>query len=424
MGLRWVMSRPVETLLLVFGIALGIGATAAGLALAAQAGNDARETLSSTGFREIVVTSREDAEQMELPAVAKSESGDVLLTSADLAAREDAPDVQYAYIRNPLFLRLGSAPGGGPGMGSVQRVESDSSAGADKPEGLEPVLEELRGYEVTPEFFDAWNLAPAEGSLFALEDLQGAEPLLVLGSSIGGKLFEDGESLGRQVLARRRLYRVAGVLEPTGTSFDDMVFTQAVMPDLMGLAGTVAVMRFSRNATLHFTVADYERLSEAQEQLSSWFEQQHGAGTVVLSVPRYEAEEAQDRLSRLVTVILFLALSALLIAAANVTNILASRAMRRRRSVGILKALGATVHGVFRLFFLEAAIVGLAGALVGTGLSVLMSLLMEDTMGFGGLYAPLLGAGIVGATVLVTALDVVPAMQAARVPAAEAIRYE
>jgi putative ABC transport system permease protein len=203
-----------------------------------------------------------------------------------------------------------------------------------------------------------------------------------------------------------------------------MVFTQAAMPELMGFGGTMMGMRFFRTATLHFTVADSQRLSEAQAQLSRWFEQQYGAGSVALSVPRHEAAEARDRLSRLVTVILFLALSALLIAAANVTNILASRAMRRRRSVGILKALGATVHGVFRLFFLEAAVVGLAGAVVGTGLAALLSRIMRETMGFGGVYAGLLGAGIVGAVVLVTALDVVPAMQAARAPAAEAIRYE
>jgi putative ABC transport system permease protein len=125
-----------------------------------------------------------------------------------------------------------------------------------------------------------------------------------------------------------------------------------------------------------------------------------------------------------VTVILFLALSALVIAAANVTNILFARAMRKRRSVGILKALGATAGDVFRLFFLEALIIGAAGAALGTGFSILMSVLIQKTMGFGGVAPGLLAAGIVGAVGLVTVLDILPAMQAARAPAAEAIRYE
>ena len=42
-------------------------------------------------------------------------------------------------------------------------------------------------------------------------------------------------------------------------------------------------------------------------------------------IPREEVQQAQDRTSRLVTIILFLALSGLLIAGANVSNILFSQ---------------------------------------------------------------------------------------------------
>jgi putative ABC transport system permease protein len=171
-------------------------------------------------------------------------------------------------------------------------------------------------------------------------------------------------------------------------------------------------------------VADSSRLEQARAQLASWFTRKYGEASVVITVPRSAAEAAGDRSSRLVTIILFLALSALLIAAANVTNILASRAMRKRRAVGILKALGATASGVFRLFIIEALVIGAAGAVLGTGFSILISWLMQETMGFGGVLAGLLAGGILGAAALVTALDILPAMQAARVPAAEAIRCE
>ena len=120
----------------------------------------------------------------------------------------------------------------------------------------------------------------------------------------------------------------------------------------------------------------------------------------------------------------FLALSALLIAAVNVTNILFSRAVRKRRSVGILKALGATAHNVFRLFFLEALVIGIGGAILGAGASVLLTQLMQRTMGFTGVNVGLLIAGIVGSWAVVVALTVLPAVQASRIPPAEAIRYE
>jgi len=143
-------------------------------------------------------------------------------------------------------------------------------------------------------------------------------------------------------------------------------------------------------------VADYSKLERARAQLGSYFDRKFGTGSAVITIPRYQAEAARDRNTRLVTLILFLALAALVIAAANVTNILFSRAIRKRRSVGILKALGATRRGVFQLFFLEALLIGFGGAVVGAGLSVLMSKLMQDTMGYGAIYVSLLAAGIIG----------------------------
>lgn len=476
MGVRWIIGRPVETLLLVFGISLGIGATAAGIALAGRTGAEARRILASTEYREIVVRARQSASEMDLPAVLQTDAAAIILTSADLAAREDAQDVQYAYVANPTGFRFGAtepmggapppegqvaegataAPGGtqaaaggqaapvagagrlggaaqlfaqpGIQLTEAQRAERQrmlsqwQAEQVKAPEGPQPVIEEARGWEVSPEFFDAWDMAAAQGSLFTVEDIRKSEPVMVLGSTIATTLFEDGQSLGRQLLARNQLYRVIGILAPTGTEHDTSIFTTASMPEL---AGMEVVARFRGfNTNLHFTVTDYTKLERAKAQLESWFEQKYGEGSAVITIPRYQAEATKDRNTRLVTVILFLALAALVIAAANVTNILFARALRKRRSVGILKALGATSRGVFQLFFLEAAIIGVAGAAVGTGLSVLMSKLMQDTMGFGSIYVSLLAAGIIGSAALVTALDIFPAMQAARVPAAEAIRYE
>lgn len=375
---------------------------------------------------------------MSVPAVAVTTGSNIVLTTADLAARSEAPDIQYAYVANRAELRFGSVPSfGGPGGGGPPPDASadggpppDATASAQgqqqsvqQVEGPQPVLDEVRGYEVTPEYFDAWGLRAAKGSLFTTADMQSGAAVIVLGSTLATTLFEDGISLDRQVLSRRTIYRVVGLLEPTGTEIDSMVFMPAMMAELRGF-GAAARMSPSFNTSLHFTVAASTRLEQAKAQLESWFQSKYGAGAVVVAIPRDAAQAAADRASRLVTLIVLLALSALLIATANVTNILGSRAMRRRRSVGILKALGASVPMVFRLFFLEAFLIGIGGAALGAGLSVLMSWLMHQTMGFGGLDVGFLILGIFGASALVAAVDVFPALSAARAPAAEAIRYE
>ena len=276
--------------------------------------------------------------------------------------------------------------------------------------------------EVTPEFFTAWELTAAEGGVFQAADLERDEPVLVLGADLGATLFEDGQSVGRQVLARNQLYRIIGVLEPTGGEMDGLAFTPAriAAQQFQGFRGRFQALR----TNLRFMVEDPDDLDRAQAQLASWFDSSHGTGAVAISVPRAEAEATADRNGRLATVILFLALSALLIAAVNVTNIFFSRAVRKRRQVGILKAVGASIRQVFTVFFLEALAIGAAGAAAGFGLSALLSRLMEQTIGFGALQIGLIVIGVLASWAIVAVFNVVPAQAAARAPAAEAIRYE
>jgi putative ABC transport system permease protein len=291
-------------------------------------------------------------------------------------------------------------------------------------EGPEPVLERVDGYMVSPEFFSAWGLHPTAGSLFTVSDLAKGESLLVLGSEVAKNMFEDGESLGRQVVMRMQVYDIIGILEPTGTSYDNNAFAPAFMPDLQGQFAQIARRFFAWNTNLFFTVEDPGRLDEARSQLASWFDTTYGPGLVNITIPSEEAAQAQNRTSRLVTIILFLALSGLLIAGANVSNILLSRALRKRRSVGILKALGASVMAVFRMFFIESLIVSLGGAFLGAGLSVALSVLMKTTLDFAAISGFMLALGVFLSWLITKALTILPSIQASKIPAAEAIRYE
>jgi len=410
---RSIRKRIVESILLIVAIALGIGAAGAGIAMMAGTTAESRKLLASPEYREIVVSIREDTEDMDLPVAAIDDESDLVLTTLDLKAAEEAPDVQYAYVASRTRYHLGDFRF--PGAGQQPQAGEAAPDPADMPE-----IEELDGYEVSPEFFSAWSMQAAEGSLFTEADMAAGEPLLIYGSELAADM---SGGIGEQIVIRGEMYTVVGVLKPTGTDYDKMAFSPAFMPDLQG-NDFMSVMRRSWGTTLRFAVADVERLEEAKEQLESYFSRNYGAGSVVISIPRAEAEAAKVRATRLATVVLFLSLAGLLIAAVNVSNILYGRAVRRHRSVGILKALGASMRDVFRLFFSEALLLGGFGAVLGIGISVLLSKLMESTLGFEQISVAVLAAGIAGAWAITMALTVFPALQAARVPAAEAIRNE
>jgi hypothetical protein len=479
MSVRSVIGRPAESLLLSLGVALAVGATAAGIALAGRTSEQSRELLSSTRYREIVVAAREDADEMDLPAQVQMSTELTVLTAADLEARTVTQAIQYAYLANRTGFRFGES-GFGRGQGANQnqgnqaqgqrpqaQTQGGQTQGAQRqgqpargqpaqgqpaqgqqaqaqgqaqgqpadaqssaspawepvaaPEGPQPQLEFVEGLEVSPEFFAAWNLVAASGgSLFTTTDMDRGEPLLVLGSDLGATLFEDGESVGRQVLARNQLYRIIGVLEPSGTEMDELAFAPARIAGSQFQGGRGSALR----TNLRFTVDDPAQLDEARAQLVNWFDSSYGTSAVAISIPRDEAQATTDRNGRLATVILLLSLSALLIATVNVTNIFFSRAVRKRRTVGILKAVGASIRQVFTVFFLEALVIGAVGAGVGFGLSALLSRLMEQTIGFGALQIGLIVVGVLASWAIVAVFNVVPASTAARTPAAEAIRYE
>ncbi len=486
MSVRALLGRPAESLLLTLGVALAVGATAAGITLAGTTRAQSEALLASPRYREIVVSTRAQTSTMELPARVRTAT-DVRLTVEDLeSARSATEAVQYAYLANPTGFLLGEFPfpkglspsaGGtassvqvfvipapsattrqsdaaepgsaprtlpsgttgtvatpgttpvlpdGSGEAETKLIAAKELAGfaqplVSAPDGPKPQVEFLHGLEVTSEFFASRGLTALAGSLFTEADIGRGEPILVLGSRLGETLFEDGVSVDRQVLSLNRLYRIVGVLAPTGTEVDEQAFTPApqAADRIEGFAFKAAM-----DTSLRFTVADPAHLDEARAQLAIHFATTYGEGAVSISIPRAEAQSTTDRYRRLVRIILFLALSALLIAAVNMTNLFYSRAVRRQRSVGILKAVGASVAQVFAVFFLEALIVGGAGAAAGMGLAAFLSRLMEQTIGFGALHVGLIIVGVAAAWTIVAACNMLPAAAAARMPAADAIRYE
>lgn len=512
---RSIRKRLTESILLIIGIALGVGAAGVGIAMTAGSMKETKKIMASPEYKQIVVSLRSDSEDMEVPAVLLNTTEDIILTTADLKAAEEAPDIEYAYVatrtrfdltdrmRNFLNSRAndpaqagtvqtavlpdggvlvsitrpeGADAASGTAGAAVSRSEAttqpaseDASAGGlarqnptatqesastgaavTSAQGTRQLFEsdgnalngtaqdgaasegmpqlphqenEISGYEVSPDFFNAWNLRAEDGSVFTADDMKNEAPILVLGSKTAETLAEDGEVMGRKLYSFDKVYTVAGVLEPSGTEYDSMAFSPAFMPEQKG--EVTGMLRFrSWGTTLRFSVTDPGKLESAKEQLSQYFTRTYGEDSVVITIPGTEARAQQDRSTRLVIVVLFLSLAGLLIAAVNVSNILLGRALRRQRSVGILKALGASMADIFRLFFSEAFLLSVIGAAGGAVLSVLLSRLIGRTVQFGNISILMLAAGVFGAWIITMALTMFPAVQASRFPAAESMRTE
>ena len=144
----------------------------------------------------------------------------------------------------------------------------------------------------------------------------------------------------------------------------------------------------------------------------------------------------EDLLGKMRVALLGLALVALLLACLGIANTMYTAVLERTKEIGVLKALGSRSRDILFIFVAEAAVIGLAGGLIGALFAVALARLGNaavdrltqqlSTTGFDVFRTsvPIMLAAIVLAVVLSTVSGLLPAVRAAAHDPARALRYE
>ena len=144
----------------------------------------------------------------------------------------------------------------------------------------------------------------------------------------------------------------------------------------------------------------------------------------------------EDLLSRLRLALLGLAIVALLLACLGIANTMYTAVLERTKEIGVLKALGARRRDVLLLFVAEAAVIGLAGGLIGTVIAVALARVgntavdrLTQGIASGGLDvfrtdAWVVVAALALAVLLSTVSGLLPAVRAGLQDPVKALRYE
>ena len=229
--------------------------------------------------------------------------------------------------------------------------------------GTEPAR--IAGKRVTEGFFATFGVRPALGRTIAEAD--GASPVIVLSHNLWQAQFGgDPRAIGRTVNIDGEQYTVVGTMPPR---FDDN--TDAWIP-LATPSSTVP--RDDRQYTVVGRLATATSLEAARSELeviASRLAAEHrttNAGWELSPTPlaRLRARESGGGWFQLQAAVAFV----LLVATANIANLLLTRVVARRREMAIRAALGATRWQRFSLVWAEGVV--LAG--MATVLGVLLSI--------------------------------------------------
>src|SRR4051812_41420671 len=231
--------------------------------------------------------------------------------------------------------------------------------------------ERVLGMQVSADYFDAFGLRPVLGRTFvAGEDQPGHDRLVLLSWGLWQRRFGgDSGVLGKVMTVNGIPREIIGVM-PIGVRYPppaEMWAPYAPTPETwtqrqahyLYLTG-----RLAPGVTLDEARAEIKRYSAAlaaqyPNTNTNW-------GANVQPLIRDTARNIQTMLAVLMAAVGFV----LLIACANVANLMLVRATGRARELSIRAALGASRAGIIRLVLVEGAVLALAGGALGIVLGI------------------------------------------------------
>lgn len=365
----------------------------------------------------------------------------ILLTSLGEGTRRSIAADFSQFGTNVMAIHRGKTTTTGiPGSvgGTTRRLTVEDSEALRRVPGVEQVVPVAFGsarveagergrsvvvYGVTAEVPAVWKFEVRQGRFLPAGDPRRAIPLVVLGPKLKRELFGDDNAIGERVRIGGRRFLVIGVMAPKGQllGFD--------MDDTAYIPVASAMSLFNTEELLEIDLSFSREIAPARVKagVREALLRRHGGHEDFTVTTQTEMLDVLNRVMAVVTLAVGgIGAISLLVGSIGILTMMWISVGERTAEIGLIKAIGATPAQISRLFLLEAALLSLAGGVLGVAAGVGMGAVLSRAVpGVSFHTAPGFVAMALGVSLAVgLAGGVLPARRAALLDPLEALRAE
>ncbi len=304
----------------------------------------------------------------------------------------------------------------------------------------------ITGELVSGNYFQVLGVGAAAGRVFTQEDdkLPGGHPVAVISYDFWTSRFgRERNVIGKNVIVNDRSYTVIGVSQQgfTGVElgqnpeirfpmmmkaqvtplWDDLKRRRSKWVNVFGRlkAGVTLEQAKAGLQPFYHQMLEMEVKEAEFANASPYTREQFVRGTIDVIPGSQGRASLREGFSKPLWVLMAVVGGVLLIACANVANLLLARAVTRQKEIAVRLAIGGTRGRLVRQLLVESMLLAAVGAAAGIGLATWTVHLLLGLMPSGGNFSSVPDARILAFTIIVTALTgllfgLVPALQATR----------